>query len=250
VAGTRASLAAGSVGSHLAALLGFVDRAGFVDAMNTWIETQTFRGTARGTGPALHLDVVPVARRLAFELRGTDFPMRIYHGERQLEITLNARWTGSAWERDNTGYYAARLILGRTEVGFQQLHTTVPNPFTEGDWSASNARGFGLNFDAIRFGDRFISGRERDVPSGPLTGYAAAEGEWGSTNANIGGGASFASGRLPAAPSSVTFTVIEQRSTANSPTAFAVDRTGIGWYDETTGSLPGLRYMFLTFSAT
>jgi hypothetical protein len=67
---------------------------------------------------------------------------------------------------------------------------------------------------------------------------------------NIGGGASFASGRLPAAPSSVTFTVKDQLNTGNSPSVIQADRCGIGWFDSTSGTLPSTRHMFLTFSAT
>ena len=65
-----------------------------------------------------------------------------------------------------------------------------------------------------------------------------------------GGGASFASGRLPAAPSSVTFTVHSQLGTDNSPSAFVSQRMGVGWFDGTSGALPATRWMFLSFSAT
>jgi hypothetical protein len=231
-------------------LLGSVNRAGFVDLANTWVATQTLRGPDIGAGPALHFDAAPSVRRLAFELRGSDFPMRLYHGERQLEITLNARWTGSAWERDRPDLVAARYVLGRSDARIQQLGTAAPSPFADTEWSGANARSFSLDLGSIGAGEELATGRERNVPSGPLTGLSAAEGEWGSTNANIGGGASFASGRLPAAPSSVTFLVKSQQGTDNSPTAFASDRCGVAWFDSTAGSLPATRYMALVFSAT
>lgn len=112
------------------------------------------------------------------------------------------------------------------------------------------SRQFVFDLDGIGDGQTMTFGREHDVPSGPLTGYSATEGEWGSTNSNIGGGASFASGRLPAAPSSITFTVHSQFNTDNSPSAFVSQRMGVGWFDGTSGGLPSTRYMFLSFSAT
>jgi hypothetical protein len=135
-------------------------------------------------------------------------------------------------------------------VRFQQVATSLASPFADAAWSGANAKELVLDADALGFGERVTSGREREVSTGPLTGYSGAQGEWGSTNSNIGGGASFASGRLPAAPSSVTFTVKEESNTGDSPSVYAADRCGIGWFDSTSGPLPGTRYMFLTFSAT
>jgi hypothetical protein len=176
--------------------------------------------------------------------------MRLYYAARTLELTLNARWNGSSWERENSALTSARLVIARNELRFQQVATTVASPFADGTWSGTNAKEFVLDADALGFGEQVVSGRERQVSTGPLTGYSAMQGEWGSLNSNIGGGASFASGRLPAAPSSVTFTVKEQSNTGNSPSVYAADRCGIGWFDGTSGPLPGTRYMFLTFSAT
>lgn len=250
VTGSPTSLPAGSVRSHIDALLGLANRAGLLDEANTWAAPQAFQGTASGIEPALEVTGTPSTRRLALELRGTDYRMRLYHADRHLEVTLNARWNGTAWERENGAFFAARLLLARSDVRYQQVDTSTPATFAESAWSGTTARVFALDVNGISPGDQLTCGRERDVSAGPLTGYSATQGEWGSTNANIGGGASFASGRLPAAPSSVTFTVKQQAGTDNSPTAFAVDRTGVGWFDIVTGSLPAGRFMFLTFSAT
>jgi len=194
--------------------------------------------------------VNPTTRKLAWELNGGTFKMRLYYTDIQFELTCNARWNGTQWERDGTGFFASRYILARNDFRIQHVDTAIAQPFNDADWAGANAKVFAWDIDGIGPGQTLTTGRERDVPSGPLTGYSAAEGEWGSTNANIGGGASFASGRLPAAPSSVTFTVLSQLNTGNSPSAFALDRTGVGWFDSTSGSLPSQRQMFLTFSAT
>jgi hypothetical protein len=248
-AGTPRNLLAGSVRSQLDALLGFINTAGALDLANSWAAKQSFLG-ASSTEPALAVDTAASTRRLALELRGNDFRMRLYYAARNLELTLNARWNGASWERENSGLTSARLVIARNEVRFQQVATTVASPFTDAAWSGVNAKELVADADALGFGERVTSGREREVSTGPLTGYSAAQGEWGSMNSNIGGGASFASGRLPAAPSSVTFTVKDESNTDDSPSVHAADRCGIGWFDATSGPLPGTRYMFLTFSAT
>jgi hypothetical protein len=248
VAGAPRSLQAGSVRNQLDTLLAFINAAGALDRANAWSAKQSFLG-ATGTDAALAVDTAASTRRLALELRGNDYLMRLYYAARQLELTLNARWNGATWERDNTTLTAMRLVIARDEIRFQQIAANVAATFSDTAWSGASAKQHVVNSDAIGFGEFVVSGRERDVSTGPLTGYSAAEGEWGSTNSNIGGGASFASGRLAAAPSSVTFTVKDQLNTGNSPSVHAADRCGIGWFDSTSGTLPSTRHMFLTFSA-
>jgi hypothetical protein len=247
--GAPRSLQAGSVRNQLDALLGFINAAGALDQANSWSAKQSFLG-ASDINAALAVDTVASTRRLAIELRGGDFRMRLYYASRTLELTLNARWNGSNWERDIATFTAMRVVIAREEVRFQQVSSSLASPFADTGWIGASAKQLVLSADAIGFGELVTSGRERDVSTGPLTGYSGMEGEWGSTNSHIGGGASFASGRLPAAPSSVTFTVKDQLNTNNSPSVHMADRCGIGWFDGTSGSLPSTRYMFLTFSAT
>lgn len=250
VAGSPSGLAVGSVRSQLDELLGFVNAAALTSVAQTWTETQTFNGDGTDTDPALVVGVNPTVRKLAWEFNGGNFKIRLYYTDTQLQLTCNARWNGSQWERDSTGFFAARYIFARNDFRIQHVTTAVPQPFSDSEWAGANAKVFAFNIDGIGTGQTLTSGRERDVPSGPLTGYSATEGEWGSTQSNIGGGASFASGRLPAAPSSITFTVHSQFNTNNSPSAFVSQRMGVGWFDSVTGTLPHTSYMFLSFSAT
>jgi len=250
VAGSPSSLAVGSVRSQLNDLLGFVNVAARTNVAQTWTETQTFNGDGTDTDPAIVVGVNPGDRKLAWEFAGGSFKLRLYYTDFRLEITVNARWTGTQWERDSISWFAARYILERNDFRIQHVDTSVAQPFNDADWTGANSKVFAWNLDGIGSGETLTTGRERDVPSGPLTGYSAMEGEWGSTNANIGGGASFASGRLPAAPSSITFTVHSQFNTDNSPSTFVSQRMGVGWFDGTTGTLPHVSYMFLSFSAT
>ena len=105
--------------------------------------------------------------------------MRLYYAARNLELTLNARWNGSSWERENLSLSAARLIIARNEVRFQQVATTLASPFADAAWSGANAKEFVLDADAIGFGEQVVSGRERQVSTGPLTGYSGDAGRVG-----------------------------------------------------------------------
>jgi hypothetical protein len=249
VAGAPSSLAAGSVRSQLDQLLGFVNVSARTNVAQTWTATQELDGPAGEENPSITTVINPTNRKLLWAATGGTYGLRLYYTDRTIEITLNARWDGAQWVKDSTSFFSARFISNNFEVRWQ-LHTTATSPFAEAEWSGSVSRQFVFDTDGIGNGETLTLGREYDVPSGPLTGYSATEGEWGSTNANIGGGASFASGRLPAAPSSVTFTVHSQLGTDNSPSAFVSQRMGVGWFDGTSGALPATRWMFLSFSAT
>ena len=216
----------------------------------TWTRPQTFNGDGSDTDPAIIVGVDPSSRKLALELQGGTYKLRIYYTDTRIEITVNARWTGSDWVRDAIGSTAARYLLEPDDFRIQHVPTSIAQPFNDSGWAGSSARVLAWDIDSLGAGETLTTGRERDVPSGPLTGYSAMEGEWGSTNSNIGSGAAFASGRLPSAPSSVTFTVHSQSNTANSPSVWMAQRMGLGWFDQTSGSLPSTRYMFLSFSAT
>ncbi len=220
------------------------------NAPQTWTRPQTFNGDGSDTDPAIVVGGAPSSRKLALELQGGTYELRLYYTHHRIEITANARWTGSDWERDATDAAAARYLLEPDGFRIQYVPPSIAQPFDDSDWSGSSARVLAWDIDGLGAGETLTTGRERDVPSGPLTGYSAMEGEWGSTNSNIGGGAAFASGRLPSAPSSVTFTVHSQSNTAGSPSVWMAQRMGLGWFDQTSGSLPSTRYMFLSFSAT
>ena len=249
VAGSPSSLAVGSVRSQLDALLGFVNVSARTNVAQTWTDTQQFDGPAGEQNPSLTTVINPTNRKLLWQVTGGTYGLRLYYTDRTIEITLNARWDGTQWVKDTTSFFSARFFHNNFESRFQ-LHASATSPFVDSEWTGSVSRQFVFDTDGIADGEALTMGRERDVPSGPLTGYSATEGEWGSTQANIGGGASFASGRLPAAPSSITFTVHSQFNTSNSPSAFVSQRMGVGWFDSVTGTLPHTSYMFLSFSAT
>ncbi len=249
--GAQASgnLPVGSVRSQLDSLDATAVRT---NVANVFTAAQTLNGAAGDTNAALLTTSAPTARKLLWEFainasyKGRFYSSVSFNGA--FEFTVNARWDGANWVRDsasNPGLFAEKWTFHNYEWRVD-VKTTSAASFGDGTWD-----GF--------FSVAFPSGAPKNISidsngelntTGPLTGYSATEGEWGSTNANIGGGASFASGRLPTTASSITFTVKSSAGTTGSPSAFASDRMGVGWFCGTTGALPALRYMFLTFSAT
>jgi hypothetical protein len=243
-AAASGNLPAGTVRSQLNALDATSVRT---NVANVFTAMQTFNGAAGDTNAALETTSAPTTRKLLWEFaingnyKGRLYSSTSYNGA--FEFTINARWDGTQWVRDST-LFAEKWTFHNYEWRVD-VRTTTGN-FADSAWDG---------FFSVAFGSAAPKNISIDVngelnSSGPLTGYSATEGEWGSTAANIGGGASFASGRLPAAASSITFTVKSQTNTNNSPSAFVADRMGVGWFAGTTGALPGTRYMFLTFSAT
>ncbi|WP_428263469.1 hypothetical protein [Haliangium sp.] len=248
-AGAPHALPAGSVRGQLDALLALLNRAGMVDLVNTWSARQVLAPADAGAGPALTIEGAASPRHLAFELAAGQSKVRCYHGAGQLEFTLNARWTGDAWSRDSDTDAAVRFTL-RTDALLCERVSDVDTTFDDADWSGDDARVLSWETAQLPAGAAVREHLERDVSTGPLTGYSGVEGEWGSTHANIGGGGSFASGRLPAAPSSVTFSVKASFGVDGNAIAFSSDRMGVGWFASTEGALPRECFMFLTFSAT
>lgn len=193
-----------------------------------------------------------VTRTLLWEIgpsspNSGDHVVRFYRHLTGLEVTINASWNGSYWVKD-VNMRSSRLRLDNDGELSWQFHNSTSSTFTEPAWSGSVSRQAILDPFDLANGEELRLGLEVDAP-GPLTGYSGTEGEF-STNFNIGSGASFASGRLPADPSSATLSVVSQSGTANSPSYYALRKEGVGWYDQTSGSTPHVSWMWLTFSAT
>jgi hypothetical protein len=249
--GAQASgnLAAGSVRSQLDAIDSTAVRT---NVANTFTALQTLNGAAGDTNGAMATTAAPTTRKLLWEFainasyKGRLYSSTTFNGS--FEFTINARWDGANWVRDSAsspGLFAEKWTFHNYEWRVD-VKTTSAASFSDSSWDGF----FKVEFPFGAPKNITIEETGEKTSTGPLTGYSATEGEWGSTNANIGGGASFASGRLPAAPSSITFTVKNQIGTGNSPSSFVSDRMGVGWFDSTSGSLPAQRQMFLTFSAS
>ena len=247
--GAQASgnLAAGSVRSQLNALDSTAVRT---NVANVFSALQTVNGASGDTNGALATTSAPTTRKLLWEFainanyKGRFYSSTTYNGS--LELTMNARWDGAQWVRDSTSMVAVKWTFHNYEWRIDV--NTGSGSFADSAWTGY----YRVQFSASAPKNITVEETGEQTSLGPLTGYSATEGEWSANStANIGGGASFASGRLPAAPSSITFTVKQQSSTGNSPSAFYSDRMGVGWYDETTTlTYAAQKQMFLTFSAS
>ena len=249
VVGTPSSLPAGSVRTQLDQLLAFVNVTARTNVAQTWTAPQTFNGAGVDTSPSLLVAVDPSIRKLVFEL-GVGLRHRVYYTDNRLELTVNARWTGSMWERDSTLAFAARYVFERNDFRVQSVTGAIAQPFSEAAWEGPDAKAIVWDLaSGLNFGETVRIGREHEAP-GPLTGMSGVEAEWSpNSTANIGAAASFASGRLPAAPSSVTFTVLAESLTDSSPAAFVADRTGASWFDQTLQrASPTTKFMYVAFA--
>lgn len=249
--GAQASgnLPAGSVRTQLDALDATSVRT---NVPNVFTAPQTVNGASGDTNAALVTTAGPALRKLLWEFAiNGNYKGRLYSSiafNGAVELTINARWDGANWVRDsayfNPTMFAAKWTFHNYEWRID-VKTASAASFADSAWDGY----FRVAFTSSAPRNITIDANGELTSSGPLTGYSATEGEWGGTNSNIGGGSSFASGCLPAVPSSVTFNVRASAGTSGSPSVYFADRMGVGWWCITTGALPGTRYMFLTFSA-
>lgn len=243
-AAASGNLPAGTIRSQLDALDATSVRTNIA---NIFTALQTFNGAAGDTNGALATTAAPTTRKLLWEFainagyKGRLYSSTSFNGA--FEVTINARWDGTQWVRDSSSLFSVKWTFHNYEWRIDVK--TGSGNFTDSTWTGFHR--FEFPFSAPNNIIHEASGEV--TSSGPLTGYSGTEGEF-SSNANIGGGASFASGRLPAAPSSVTFTVKSSAGTTGSPSAWATDRMGVGWFAGTAGATPATRYMFLTFTAS
>jgi hypothetical protein len=112
-AATSGTLPQGSVRSQLDALNASAVRT---NAPNVFSQTQTFNGIADETTPALTTTRVAGSRRLLWEIAGGigSYKYRIYAESSALEVTINARWNGTLWEKDAVPTPSAKFDFAPT----------------------------------------------------------------------------------------------------------------------------------------
>lgn len=101
-----ADLAAGTIRSQLNEL---ATNWGKLNRANTWSAKQTVNGTASDTVAAIDTTYTPTTRKLLWEalLPGGVYKARLYAGQNHTdvgyEVTVNARWDGTNWNKENLG---------------------------------------------------------------------------------------------------------------------------------------------------
>lgn len=136
-------LAAGSVRSQLDALsVGW----GKLTRTSTWSATQIMNASASDTTAVVQTTYVPTTRKLiweaALESSGAgNNKFRIYAGRNDVdvgfEVTINARWDGTNWNKDGTGQ-GTRLVLISNGMYLQSRLSGDSSPWTDtlGNWHA------------------------------------------------------------------------------------------------------------------
>lgn len=133
-----ADLSSGTIRSQLDAI---ATGWGKLNRANVWTAKQTFNGTASDTVASMDTTYTPTTRKLLWEalLPGGVYKMRMYAGQNDVgvgyEATVNARWDGSNWNKDNSGA-GARIVLARTGFYIQSRLSGDSGVWTDtlGNW--------------------------------------------------------------------------------------------------------------------
>jgi hypothetical protein len=170
---------------------------------------------------------------------GTGTRLRVYADTDSVWLTLNASWNGSAWARDNTGYYSGGFRFSRLE--FEIFHElSFAATFTT--WS----RTWRLPISSTTNSAFELTGSVQEVGRLGM--------EWSNsdtaTRTIAGGGSVTFRNRFPVTPSSITFSVLNANSGfSGSPTSYFADRDGFGFYSYQTIAALGTAWWFGTYTA-
>ena len=253
VPGTPLAMAAGSVDAQLGQLLGFLnahlaarseahpaaaisllDSGGAFTGTNaaailleliSAFNADHYRGNESSPGQhkTIHQPVLGSGRVLLWDARGTGAAAaraRFYLDGTSLWITLNARWDGTQWVRD-TADHCGGLRLSKDDFELMQYAGTTPAAFTT--WQ----KRWTLSMNGI------VNTAFETTALVAETGHVSLE----STNTSAAA-ASIAMGcavtfrtRLPAAPSSVTFSsLVTSPGWTGTPTVYRSTRDGLNIY--------------------
>lgn len=133
-----ADLSAGTIRSQLDAL---ATGWGKLNRANTWSAKQTMNGTASDTVASIDTTYAPTTRKLLWEalLPGSVYKLRMYAGQNDIgvgfELTVNARWDGTNWNKDNSGQ-GTRIVLARSGFYLQSRLSSDGGVWTDtlGNW--------------------------------------------------------------------------------------------------------------------
>jgi hypothetical protein len=271
-AGSPNALAAGTVKTQLAALLGFLNthvgaasgahnasaiavadagnnlNAANVETALTEIldayEGDHFRGNESNPGQhrAIRQPNLGGTKALLWDSLGNGSVatrLRVYADSDSIWFTLNASWNGSAWARDDTGYYSGGFRTSRLE--FELFHeTTFAATFTT--WS----RTWRLPMSSTTNSAFELTGTVQEVGRCALQWSNA---DTATRTLGMGGSVTFRN-RFPATPSSITFSSLSQSGGfSGNPNTYFPDRDGFGLYSYQSIPALGTVFWYGTYTA-
>lgn len=170
---------------------------------------------------------------------GTGTHLRVYADTDSIWFTLNASWNGSAWARDNTGFYSGGFRFSRLEFEiFHDLSFTATFTTWSRTWrlpiSSTTNSAFELTGSVQEIGRLGMEWSNSDTATRTIAG---------------GGSVTFRN-RFPATPSSITFSVLNANGGfSGSPSSYFPDRDGFGFYSYQTIGALGTAWWFGTYTA-
>jgi hypothetical protein len=233
-AAASGNLPAGTIRSQLDALDATSVRT---SVANTFTALQTFNGAGGDQNAALRTNENPTVRKLAWEMVGGSFTMRLYYGDTFFELTLNARWDGTNWVSDNSGLNSAKYEFQRTDM-FMRRKAPTASAWADSAWD------FNLEFDIAGSGGNSLTLSNAGFFTGPGTSvtYVAWQGQSPpSGNTNVGSGSTYKK-RYPATPSSFTFSVQDSVNLASGPFSWAETDDGTGVFIGVTTANANTRF--------
>jgi hypothetical protein len=207
------SLPAGTVRSQLDSLATGSVRT---NVTNVFTAAQTVNGASGDTNAALLTTSAPssqTSRKLLWEITGaTTVKFRLYSAAAALEITANARWTGTQWVKDEPASPPSKLEFSIFFLRLKSISDLSVSTFTEDFWANQIDLTFdGHGFQSINASGEWISAGQTKTVGG-WQGQSPS-----SANATIGTGVSFKK-TFPVTPSSGT-AVYSTSANINVPTA-------------------------------
>jgi hypothetical protein len=242
-----------AVGAHAASAIAVADAGNNLNAVNVEtslaeivdaLEGDHFRGNEVNPGQhrAIRQPNLGGTKALLWDSQGNGgigARLRVYADGDSIWFTLNASWTGSAWARDDTGYFSGGFRFSRLE--FELFHeTTFAATFTT--WS----RTWRLPMSSTTNSAFELTGTVQEI------GHCALQ--WSNADTairtlSLGSSVTFRN-RFPAAPSSITFSSLSQASGfSGNPSTYFPDRDGFGLYSYQSIPALGTVWWYGTYTA-
>jgi hypothetical protein len=239
-------------GAHAASAISVLDSGNNLNAVNVEtafaevldaFEGDHFRGNEANAGQHRTIRIPPLGGSKALILDSNAAGsvatrLRVYADTDSIWFVINASWNGTAWARDNTGWFCGGFRFSRSDFAFL-YEDTFAATFTT--WTRTWR---------LPMGSTVNSAFE-------LTGTVREQGrlgmewtnEFNATRSCAGGGGVTFRNRFPAAPSSITLSVHTSGGFSGTPLVSYIDRDGFGFFSFQSLAAAATAYWFGSYTA-